>query len=102
MALEAAETYQNDELVIELTGRLDAVTSDEFQKLLMEKIEEVTGDLVLDCSGLEFVSSAGLRIFLTAQKTLQAKGAALKLVHTRENIMKVLVMTGFDKFLKIK
>ncbi len=102
MALEATETYQNDELVIELTGRLDAVTSDGFQKLLMEKIEEVSGDLVLDCSELEFVSSAGLRIFLTAQKTLQAKGAALKLVHTRDNIMKVLVMTGFDKFLKIR
>ena len=85
-----------------MTGRLDAVTSDGFQKLLMEKIEEVSGDLVLDCSELEFVSSAGLRIFLTAQKTLQAKGAALKLVHTRDNIMKVLVMTGFDKFLKIR
>lgn len=102
MALEATETYRDDTTMIELNGRLDAMTSEEFQKLLLEKIEGTKGDLTLDCDGLEFVSSAGLRTFLTAQKALQAKGSALKLVHTRENIMKVLVMTGFDKFLKIE
>lgn len=101
MALETTETYRDDTLVIELKGRLDAMTSEEFQKLLLEKIEGTKGDVILDCDALEFVSSAGLRTFLIGEKALQAKGFELRLVHTRETIMKVLVMTGFDKFLQI-
>ncbi|MCI8326177.1 MAG: STAS domain-containing protein [Lachnospiraceae bacterium] len=102
MALETTETYQEDTLVIELNGRLDAMTSEGFQKLLLEKINETKGDLILDCSGLEFVSSAGLRTFLTTQKALSARGSQLRLVHAGDAIMKVLAMTGFDKFLKVE
>lgn len=102
MALKTAETQRDGMPVIELSGRLDAMSSEEFQRLLIERIEEIQGDLVLDCKELEFVSSAGLRTFLTAQKNLQSKGAQLKLIHTGEEIMKVLVMTGFDKFLRIE
>lgn len=102
MALKTAVTGQDDVFVLDLQGRLDAVTSGEFQKLLLEKIEQTKGDLTLDCEGLDFVSSAGLRIFLTGQKALQAKGFQLRLIHVNESIMKVLVMTGFDKFLTIE
>lgn len=102
MALETVETYQSDELVVGLKGRLDAMTSGEFQELLLERIAQTEGDLILECSELEFVSSAGLRTFLTVQKTLQARGCQLRLAHVEDVIMKVLVMTGFDKFLKIE
>lgn len=102
MALETTVAYCEDMFVVDLQGRLDAVTSGEFQKLLLEKIEQTKRDLILDCEGLDFVSSAGLRTFLTGQKALQAKGFQLRLVHVNESIMKVLVMTGFDKFLKIE
>lgn len=102
MALEMTEAYKDDLCAIELKGRLDAMTSDDFQSLLLKKIDETKGDLLLDCSELEFVSSAGLRTFLTGQKALQAKGRQLRLRHTSEAIMKVLAMTGFDKFLKIE
>ncbi len=102
MALKTAETQHDGMPVIALSGRLDAMSSDEFQRLLLEKMDGIQGDLVLDCQELEFVSSAGLRTFLTAQKNLQSKGFQLKLIHIDEEIMKVLVMTGFDKFLKIE
>lgn len=102
MALRTSETQREGMPVIELSGRLDAMSSEEFQRLLMEKIDETQGDLVLDCKELEFVSSAGLRTFLAAQKNLHSKGFQLKLTHTGEEIMKVLVMTGFDKFLRIE
>lgn len=101
MELKTEESYRDGMPVIELKGRLDAVTSEAFQKLLLAKIENTQEDLVLECSGLEFVSSAGLRTFLTAQKALQARGCQLRLRNVEDIIMKILVMTGFDKFLKI-
>lgn len=102
MELKTAESYRDGLPVIELKGRLDAVTAGAFQEQLLNKISTVTGDLILECRDLEFVSSAGLRTFLTAQKALQAKGGSLCLVHVEDVIMKVLVMTGFDKFLRIE
>ena len=101
MELKVTESYQDGMPVIELRGRLDAVTSESFLGTILDKIEKTQEDLILDCRELEFVSSAGLRVFLTAQKALQAKGCQLRLTNVADVIMKILVMTGFDKFLRI-
>lgn len=101
MALETTEISLKNQSVLELKGRLDALTTEDFQKLLLEKIEGAQNDIVLDCTKLEFVSSAGLRTLLLGQKAIQKRGYSLQLNNVGEMIMKVLQMTGFDKILKL-
>lgn len=101
MALETTETSLENQLILELKGRLDALTTDNFQKLLLQKIESAQADIILDCQELEFVSSAGLRTLLSGQKAIQKRGYSIQLTHVGEVIMKVLEMTGFDKILKL-
>lgn len=98
MAFNMVET----EGIWELNGRIDATTSDSFQKELMSVVKRTREDIVLDCKGLEFVSSAGLRVFLIAQKTMSDKKISLVLRNVPVSIGKVFKMTGFDKFLKIE
>lgn len=85
-----------------LTGRIDANTSDVFRDNLLEVVERTRQDIVLDCAELDFVSSAGLRVFLIAQKTMTEKKLTLVLRNVPNSIYKVFSMTGFDKFLKIE
>ena len=85
-----------------LEGRIDATTSDNFQISIMDVVRRTKEDIVLDCSKLDFVSSAGLRVFLIAQKTMSEKKLTLVLRSVPASIGKVFNMTGFDKFLKIE
>ena len=85
---------------IEIIGRLDTTTAPELDKT----INEVTADvknLVLDFKGLEYISSAGLRVLLGAQKKIQKSGS-MKLTGVCEEVMEVLEMTGFADILTIE
>ena len=85
---------------IEIIGRLDTTTAPELDKT----INEVTADvknLVLDFKGLEYISSAGLRVLLGAQKKMQKIGS-MKLVNVREEVMEVFEITGFLDILTIE
>lgn len=85
---------------IEVVGRLDTTTAPELDKALCEDIADAT-NLVLDLKGLEYISSAGLRVILGAQKKMQKIGA-MKLINVREEVMDVLEMTGFSDILTIE
>ena len=85
-----------------LEGRIDATTSNEFQGTLMDVVDQSKTDVLLDCKRLEFVSSAGLRVFLIAQKAMSERKCTLVLKNVPNSINKVFAMTGFDKFLKIE
>lgn len=85
-----------------LEGRIDALSSDSFQTAIMELIGQTEDNIVLDCQKLEFVSSAGLRVFLIAQKAMGEKKLTLILREVPTAINKIFAMTGFDKFLKIE
>ena len=86
--------------VIEVVGRLDTITAPGLEKNLSDQIE-LTDTLVLDFKGLEYISSAGLRVLLGAQKKMQKKGP-MKLTGVCENVMEVLEMTGFADILTIE
>ena len=86
--------------VIELAGRLDTTTAPALDKTISEDIADTT-HLVLDIKGLEYVSSAGLRVLLSAQKRLARKGS-MKLTNVCEAIMEVFEMTGFADILTIE
>ena len=88
------------EAVIELCGRLDTTTAPVLDKTIGEDISE-TANLTLDLKGLEYISSAGLRVLLSTQKRMRKSGA-MKLRNVREEVMEVFEMTGFADILDIE
>ena len=89
-----------DKTVIELIGRLDTTTAPALDKTINEDIAD-TKNLVLDIKGLEYISSAGLRVLLGAQKKMQKIGS-MKVINVCEAIMEVFEMTGFADILTIE
>ena len=89
-----------EETVIEIVGRLDTVTAPALDKTVNEDIGD-TKNLVLDLNGLEYISSAGLRVLLAAQKKMQKIGS-MKVTGVCEEVMEVFEMTGFADILTIE
>ena len=87
-------------LVIALEGRLDTTTAPELEKELKDALPGVTG-LTLDLEKLEYISSAGLRVLLAAQKTMSRQGE-MKLVNVNEVVREVLDITGFLDIMNVE
>ena len=98
MTIEIKKT--GAEAVIEVSGRLDTSTAPVLEKTIGEDISEST-NLILDMTGLEYISSAGLRVLLSAQKRMQKCGS-MKLRNVCEEVMDVFEMTGFADILAIE
>ena len=95
------EIKKNDqETVIEIAGRLDTITAPALDKTINEDIGD-TKNLVLDVKGMEYISSAGLRVLLSAQKKMQKIGS-MKVTGVCEEVMEVFEMTGFADILVIE
>ena len=90
----------NQETIIEIVGRLDTITAPALDKTINEDIGD-TKNLVLDVKGMEYISSAGLRVLLAAQKKMQKIGS-MKLTGVCEEVMEVFAMTGFADILVIE
>ena len=88
------------ETIIEIAGRLDTTTAPALDKTIQEELGE-TKELVLDVKGMEYISSAGLRVLLGAQKKMQKIGS-MKVIHVCEAVMEVFEMTGFADILVIE
>ena len=86
--------------VIELAGRLDTTTAPALDKTINGDLGD-TKNLTLDLKKLEYISSAGLRVLLAAQKKLQKIGA-MKVINVCEEVMEVFEMTGFADILTIE
>ena len=88
---------EQDGLVIAtLEGRLDLSFAAETEKA-MDPLNEVVGkDIVIDCSGLEYISSAGLRIFLGVLQNAEAKGGHVYIRNINEKVRSIFSLTGFD------
>ena len=85
---------------IEVVGRLDTITAPALEKTITESVVN-TENLVLDFGGIEYISSAGLRVLLGAQKKMQKIGT-MKVVNVCESVMEVFEMTGFADILVIE
>lgn len=90
----------NQETIIEIVGRLDTITAPALDKTINEDIGD-TKNLVLDVKGMEYISSAGLRVLLSAQKKMQKIGS-MKVINVCEEVMEVFEMTGFADILVIE
>ena len=89
-----------EKTIIELVGRLDTTTAPTLDKTINEDVGD-TKNLVLDLKGLEYISSAGLRVLLSAQKKMQKIGS-MKVINVCEAVMEVFDMTGFADILTIE
>ncbi|MBR5277933.1 MAG: STAS domain-containing protein [Clostridia bacterium] len=88
------------ETVIEIAGRLDTITAPALDKTINEDIGD-TQNLVIDVKGMEYISSAGLRVLLAAQKKMQKIGT-MKLINVCVSVMDVFEMTGFADIFTIE
>ena len=86
--------------VIEVVGRLDTTSAPALEKAINEDIGDAK-NLVLDLKGVQYISSAGLRVLLGAQKKMQKIGS-MKVTGVCEAVMEVLEMTGFADILVIE
>ncbi len=86
-------------LTVTLEGRLDTTTAPELENDLHD-LEGIT-HLILDFSKLDYISSAGLRVLLSAHKTMQKKGD-MKIVHVNDLVQEVFDVTGFSDILTIE
>ena len=98
MMIEIKRNAENT--IVELVGRLDTTTAPSLEKTLNEDMGE-TKNLILDFKGLEYISSAGLRVLLSAQKRMQKIGS-MKVINVCEEVMEVFEITGFADILVIE
>ena len=100
--MEVKILEQNDEKVVVIEGRVDTVTAPELEM----KVSPIWGmpgvTLVFDCEKLEYLSSSGLRLILTAHKQITAKNGKFLLRNLTSEVRSVLDMTGFSRILTIE
>ena len=98
--LNIEKTTNASELTVAVAGRLDTTTAPELEKELKASLDGVSA-LTIDMAALEYISSAGLRVLLSAQKTMNKQGK-MKVVHVGDTIMEILEVTGFSDILTIE
>ncbi len=94
------KTTDGEKAVFRLEGRLDTVTAPELEAALKEVLNGLT-ELTLDFEKLEYISSAGLRVLLSAQKTMTKQGV-MRVNHVNETIMEIFEVTGFIDIITIE
>ncbi len=98
--MELIKTLEEKKLTIALSGRLDTVTAPQLDAELSGNLDDVT-ELVLDFADLAYISSAGLRVLLSAQKVMNKQGT-LVVKNVCEEIQEVFNITGFSDILTIE
>ena len=98
--LNIDKTHENGCTFVALKGRLDTTTAPELESTLIDCLKD-TSVLTLDLEKLEYISSAGLRVLLVAQKTMNVQGE-MKLTHVGTAIMDIFEVTGFSEILTIE
>jgi anti-anti-sigma factor len=86
---------QGNETVLKIIGRVDTATSAEFEKAIAPLLQSDMKMVIVDCKEFEYISSTGLRLFLTLQKNANGKGGKLIIREMNADIKSVFDMTGF-------
>ena len=98
--LTIKKTVENNKAILAPEGRLDSSTAPTMESAVKEVLPDIT-DLTFDFEKLEYISSAGLRVLLSAQKAMNMKGK-LKVAGVNETIMEIFEITGFSDILTIE
>lgn len=97
--MKITKTKNGNSLTLALEGRLDTNTAPELEKVLKDSLDGVD-ELTIDMAALDYLSSAGLRILLGAQKTMNKQGS-MKVANVNETIMEIFEVTGFSDILTV-
>ena len=98
--MDIRKAEENGKLTIALIGRVDTVTAPELEQELKADYEAIDS-LVMDFAEVEYISSAGLRVLLTAHKAMNKKGG-MKLKNVNDDVMEIFDVTGFSDILTIE
>ena len=98
--MQITKTQIGEKITFTLSGRADTTSSPEFQEKLIPAFDEAK-EIIVDFTELAYISSAGLRVLLTGEKTAKAKGSSMTITGVSKEIMKVFEMTGLSGILTI-
>ena len=88
-------------LILRLEGRLDATTSVQLENVLNDAIESKHTKILVDFSGVEYLSSAGMRVLLSMTKRLKGMNGYFKLFAIHDDVMEIIHLAGFEVILQI-
>ena len=94
------KTLESGKVILALEGRLDTTSAPQLEEVLIPYLNG-SGEVTLDFSQVSYISSAGLRVLLIAQKQVLACGSSMSLSGVSEEIMEVFEMTGFNDIITI-
>ena len=100
--MEVNVSRNNDEVTVRLAGRLDTPAAVKAQQEIGPLLDNADKTIILDCKNLDYISSSGLRLFLTIRKESSAKGGKVIIENINEEIRKVFMMTGFFNLFEIR
>lgn len=99
--MEIKTEFSNGNLTMRINGRIDTVTAPILEDEIKKLVTEDTKNLILDFEKVAYISSAGIRVIIGADKVMHRQGE-MKLVHVDEEIMEIFDMTGLTDFLMIE
>ncbi len=94
------KSQDGNTLTVELIGEVDSMNTPELEERLLKETEGIT-ELIFDLKGLEYISSAGLRVLLTMQKMMKTQGSMV-IRNTNEEVMDIFKVTGFVRLLHLE
>lgn len=99
--IQVKEELKGGVLILRFKGRLDALSTPEAEKQVFQHINSGQNKLLLDFSSVDYISSAGMRMLLSAVKKLKTQSGQLVLCSITTNVMDVFKMSGFDHVLEL-
>ena len=97
--MKITQELNGKDLTLSLDGYLDTGTSPELKQVLNETMDSIDS-LAIDCENLEYISSAGLRVLLTAHMTMSTKGG-MRILHVNDEVLDTMKITGMVSVLNI-
>jgi len=90
------------EVTVQLIGELDTMATTEQAEELQQVLNIADKALLIDCSEMEYISSAGLRFFMQLKRESEAKGGAIRIAHLNEDVSDIFRMSGFQNIFAIE
>lgn len=100
--MEVKINKENNVTTVGLIGRLDTPASQDVSNELEPLMADATGTIVLDCTEMSYISSSGLRIFLSLRKAAASQGGKIIVKNISDDIRQVFMMTGFLNLFEIE
>lgn len=101
MELEIATERNGDECYVALDGEVDVYTAPKLKEELVKSIEDGCSNVVVDLQKVGFIDSSGLGVLVSALRRARERGGSVRIVCTRESILKIFRITGLDKVFPI-